>query len=184
MQWSSWLRRTRREPPTLEELQKDYLRQVRLQENVHRLEQEYRAEKLRLAEANKATLLHAPAHAAVGHRSANKAEDVGTGGSSGAEAGLPADHGGVDDATAARTPEIARNVGLGPTSGPEQAAAVGGLGAAVRGGAASPEQLAERRRKEEEAEAAKRRAEFGADFQTPLFPPRQGALLCAHPRGG
>ncbi|GAA6026686.1 hypothetical protein JCM8202_002372, partial [Rhodotorula sphaerocarpa] len=57
VQWSSWLRRTRREPPSLEELQRDHVRQLRLQENVRRLELEYRAEKVRLADAQRAVLL-------------------------------------------------------------------------------------------------------------------------------
>lgn len=157
MQWSSWLRRTRREPPTLEELQKDHLRQLRLQENVYRLEQEYKAEKLRLAEANQAALLQAPPTAAGRPRT--------TGGTTAAvdlkaQEGLPADRGGVDEATAAKAPEIARNIGLGQpedTSG----STVTGRHDAPGATTSSPEELAERRRKQEEADAAMRRAEFG-----------------------
>ncbi|GAA5874210.1 hypothetical protein JCM3774_006765 [Rhodotorula dairenensis] len=174
VQWSSWLRRTRREPPSLEELQKDHLRQLRLQENVYRLEQEYKAEKLRLAEANQATLLQAPRAQAVGHSRGSKGSmpeeaERGPGLDSmmTKKEGLPANHGGVDEATAARTPEIARNVGLGPNT-PEQSTSGGGPAAAVEGGAASPEELAERRRKQEEAEAAKRRAEFAKENAEPF----------------
>lgn len=48
VQWSAWLRRTRADPPTLEELQADRIRQIRLQNNVMRLKQEYAEEKERL----------------------------------------------------------------------------------------------------------------------------------------
>lgn len=157
MQWSSWLRRTRREPPTLEELQKDYLRQLRLQENVHRLEQEYKAEKLRLAEANQAALLQAPT--AAGRPKSTDATTAAVDLKMGQE-GLPADRGGVDEATAAKAPEVARNIGLGQKedlSASEATARDDASGVAT----ASPEELAERRRKQEEADAAKRRAEFG-----------------------
>lgn len=50
VQWNSWMRRTRREPPTLAELEADYLRQQHLQTNVARLAEEYREEKLRKVE--------------------------------------------------------------------------------------------------------------------------------------
>ena len=158
VQWSSWLRRTRREPPTLEELQKDYLRQLRLQENVHRLEQEYKAEKLRLAEANQAALLQAPT--AAGRPRSTDATTAAVDLKIKAQEGLPADRGGVDEATAAKAPEVARNIGLGQmedTSASEATARDDASGVAT----ASPEELAERRRKQEEADAAKRRAEFG-----------------------
>ena len=161
MQWSSWLRRTRREPPTLEELQKDYLRQLRLQENVHRLEQEYKAEKLRLAEANQAALLQAPAAAAAGRSRSTDATTAAV--DLKAQEGLPADRGGVDEATAAKAPEVARNLGLGQkedTSASEVTTRDDASGSA----SASPQELAERRRKQEEADAAKRRADFGEFF--------------------
>lgn len=47
MQWNSWLRRTRRHPPSLEELQIDVVRQLSVQSNVTRLAIEYKEEKLR-----------------------------------------------------------------------------------------------------------------------------------------
>ncbi|GAA5989504.1 hypothetical protein JCM10908_000506 [Rhodotorula pacifica] len=166
VQWSSWLRRTRREPPSLEELQKDHLRQLRLQENVYRLEQEYKAEKLRLAEANQANLLQAPAldrtrRGAAG--AATGAEGVGKAQlDEKAKEGLPANNGGVDEATAARAPEVARNVGLGKEE------AQGGASAGPAPVDASPEELASRRRKQEEAEAARRRAEFAKENAEPF----------------
>ncbi|GAA5969903.1 hypothetical protein JCM8115_006023 [Rhodotorula mucilaginosa] len=165
VQWSSWLRRTRREPPTLEELQKDHLRQLRLRENVHRLEQEYKAEKLRLAEANQAALLQAPAAAAAGRSRSTDATTAAV--DLKAQEGLPADRGGVDEATAAKAPEVARNLGLGQkedTSASEVTARDDASGSA----SASPQELAERRRKQEEADAAKRRADFAKENAAPL----------------
>ncbi|KAI5475342.1 NADH:ubiquinone oxidoreductase, 17.2kDa subunit [Pseudohyphozyma bogoriensis] len=50
VQWSSWMRRTRREAPSMEELEQDMLRQARLKENVMRLEQQYQLEKLQALE--------------------------------------------------------------------------------------------------------------------------------------
>lgn len=159
MQWSSWLRRTRREPPTLEELQKDHLRQLRLRENVHRLEQEYKAEKLRLAEANQAALLQAPT--AAGRPRSTDATTAAV--DLKAQEGLPADRGGVDEATAAKAPEIARNLGLGQKED-TSASGVTARDDASGSASASPQELAERRRKQEEADAAKRRADFGEFF--------------------
>ncbi|KAG0657003.1 hypothetical protein C6P46_006749 [Rhodotorula mucilaginosa] len=165
VQWSSWLRRTRREPPTLEELQKDHLRQLRLRENVYRLEQEYKAEKLRLAEANQAALLQAPAAAAAGRSRSTDATTAAV--DLKAQEGLPADRGGVDEATAAKAPEVARNLGLGQkedTSASEVTTRDDASGSA----SASPQELAERRRKQEEADAAKRRADFAKENAAPL----------------
>lgn len=158
MQWSAWLRRTRREPPTLEELQKDYHRQLRLQENVQRLEQEYQAEKLRLAASNEANLLKAPAvdrsRPARGVDADSPAQVL----DASAKKGLPAIEGGVDEATAARAPEIAKNLGLDRRDALEPGReALEGIAPTD----ASPAELAERRRKQDEAEAAARRAEFG-----------------------
>lgn len=48
VQWSAWMRRTRQLPPSLEELQEDQVRAVKLQQNVERLKLEYAAEKERL----------------------------------------------------------------------------------------------------------------------------------------
>ncbi|ORY92877.1 hypothetical protein BCR35DRAFT_298464 [Leucosporidium creatinivorum] len=49
VQWSSWMRRTRRDPPTVLELEVDAARQARLQENVARLAIAYKEEKERLS---------------------------------------------------------------------------------------------------------------------------------------
>ena len=50
VQWSAWLRRTRLQPPTLEELQIDVQRQLSIQSNVERLAIAYKEEKLRAIE--------------------------------------------------------------------------------------------------------------------------------------
>uniref|UniRef100_A0ABQ0M738 NADH dehydrogenase [ubiquinone] 1 alpha subcomplex subunit n=1 Tax=Mycena chlorophos TaxID=658473 RepID=A0ABQ0M738_MYCCL len=51
VQWSAWLTHTRRDPPTLEELQADLIRQDRLRHNVALLDARDRQEdQLRLAE--------------------------------------------------------------------------------------------------------------------------------------
>ncbi|SCZ99318.1 BZ3500_MvSof-1268-A1-R1_Chr3-1g05944 [Microbotryum saponariae] len=55
-QWNGWLRKTRKEPPTIEELQQDYERMQKLQTNVERLRHEYEMEKFRLAEGKRPDL--------------------------------------------------------------------------------------------------------------------------------
>lgn len=50
------MRRTRKDPPSLEELQIDVVRQQRLKENVDRLAIEYKEEKLRLRETAQSVL--------------------------------------------------------------------------------------------------------------------------------
>ena len=50
VQWSAWLRRTRLQPPTIEELQIDVQRQLSIQSNVQRLAIAYKEEKLRAIE--------------------------------------------------------------------------------------------------------------------------------------
>lgn len=50
VQWNAWMRRTRKDPPTMEELETDYMRQLRLASNVERLAIEYKLEKLRALE--------------------------------------------------------------------------------------------------------------------------------------
>jgi NADH dehydrogenase [ubiquinone] 1 alpha subcomplex assembly factor 2 len=57
VQWNSWLRRTRKDPPTLNELEIDFFRQQSVQQNVERLAIEYKEEKLKLVEPNVAELL-------------------------------------------------------------------------------------------------------------------------------
>lgn len=55
------MRRTRKEPPGIEELQQDHDRQARLKVNVAELERQYRAEKAaQLAEAEKVAQIDAP----------------------------------------------------------------------------------------------------------------------------
>ncbi|KAJ6541118.1 hypothetical protein B0H10DRAFT_2245036 [Mycena sp. CBHHK59/15] len=49
VQWSSWLTHTRPDPPTLEELQADLVRQERVRMNVARLEARDHEDRLRLA---------------------------------------------------------------------------------------------------------------------------------------
>lgn len=61
VQWSAWMRRTRQDPPTIEELQQDVARRERLQQNVALLDQAYKEEKAQLqAEAERAGQLGAP----------------------------------------------------------------------------------------------------------------------------
>jgi NADH dehydrogenase [ubiquinone] 1 alpha subcomplex assembly factor 2 len=152
VQWSSWLRRTRRDPPTLEELQSDLQRQLKLQENVRRLEQEYREEKMRLAEAHQAALLQAPdaVRGAVARDGAS-----GAGVEQGAEPsqeGLPLKDGGAGEVAGKRAAEIARRVGTGEGTPGDDATVPEG---------ATPEEMAETRRRQEREAAMKRRAEFG-----------------------
>lgn len=60
-QWSAWLRTTRKLPPTMDELQKDYDRQLRLKANVMDLERAYQAEKAAaLDEAQRVAQLQPP----------------------------------------------------------------------------------------------------------------------------
>lgn len=149
MQWTSWLRRTRREPPTIQELQEDYARQVRLQENVRRLEEQYQAEKVRLAAQaqDERERLAAPAPPA-------RAGEARAGETYSPE-GLPAKHdGGVDRETARHGAEVARELGTGEGSA---------------GTAENAQEAAARRRDEEHREAVQRREEFGASL---------GPLVC------
>ncbi|KAK9898476.1 hypothetical protein P389DRAFT_193510 [Cystobasidium minutum MCA 4210] len=60
-QWNAWMRRTRQDPPTIEELQKDVARQERLKQNVALLDQAYAEERAQLAaEAERVAQLDAP----------------------------------------------------------------------------------------------------------------------------
>lgn len=69
MQWNSWLRRTRRSAPTLDELTIDVQRLQSVTANVNRLAIEYKAEKLRALEAPAAAPLGLVAGLAAGLRS-------------------------------------------------------------------------------------------------------------------
>ena len=109
VQWSSWLRRTRREPPSLEELETDLRRQLRLRDNVARLEAAYADEKLRLGAAQEGARLAAPQGATRG--GAEGAAARGTATVAGHEVdGLPLEDGGVDAPAGQRTAQIARGL--------------------------------------------------------------------------
>lgn len=69
------MRRTRLDPPTIEELQKDLARQQRLKQNVARLDQAYAEERAQLAaEAEKVAQLDAPRK-----KQAQSTQDAGSG---------------------------------------------------------------------------------------------------------
>ncbi|GJN89385.1 hypothetical protein Rhopal_002365-T1 [Rhodotorula paludigena] len=148
VQWTSWLRRTRREPPTIQELQEDYARQVRLQENIRRLEEQYQAEKVRLAaqaqdERERLAAPTPPARAGEARAGEGYSPE-----------GLPAKHdGGVDRETARHGAEVARELGTGEGSA---------------GTAESAQEAATRRRDEEHREAVQRREEFAKQNPAPL----------------
>ncbi|BGP48172.1 hypothetical protein JCM10450v2_004044 [Rhodotorula kratochvilovae] len=163
VQWSAWLRRTRREPPSLAELEADYARQLRLRENVARLEDAYREEKLRMQAGADAARLAGPGsgmEAAMGGTHARR----GTGERQRAaeqeqppQEGLPAKDGGAGAAAGRRAPEIARGLDAGSET-------VRGAGAQEEG----PEAAAKRRRDEEHAAALRRREEFAKQNPAPL----------------
>ncbi|GAA5879832.1 hypothetical protein JCM1840_006963 [Sporobolomyces johnsonii] len=187
VQWSSWLRRTRRDPPTLLELEQDHLRQLRLQANVRRLELAYAEEKLRLAAANKAALLPPASSPAAANKADEEeraappadglpAKDVGigpreakigreiwtgeersTGGSSAARAD------GLpakDVGIGHREAKIGREIWTGEEGHPLQMPAASKK--PKEGGEApeSPEEAAKRRRDEDREAARRRREEF------------------------
>ncbi|GAA6057605.1 hypothetical protein JCM3770_005408 [Rhodotorula araucariae] len=161
VQWSAWLRRTRREPPTLAELEADQVRQLRLRANVARLEEAYREEKLRMQAGAEAARLAGPGSgmaAAVG-APARLAGGRGDGVEQPAKEGLPVTDGGAGVAAGRRAPEIARELDTGKES--------------VRGEEArerdeKPEEAARRRRDEEHAAALRRREEFARQNPAPL----------------
>ncbi|BGP24623.1 hypothetical protein JCM10295v2_003541 [Rhodotorula toruloides] len=159
VQWSSWLRRTRRDPPTLQELQSDVQRQLKLQENVRRLEQEYREEKMRLAEAHQAALLQA----SEAVRGAVAREGASAGGVESAaepsQEGMPLKDGGAGEIAGKRAAEIARQIGTGEGGAAEATSVPAG---------ATPEEMAEMRRRQEREAAMKRRADFAKRNPTPL----------------
>ncbi|GAA5867298.1 hypothetical protein JCM8547_003153 [Rhodosporidiobolus lusitaniae] len=158
VQWSSWLRRTRRDPPTLQELQTDLARQIRLQENVHRLEQEYKAEKLRLAEADRVALLDGPLRASA-EQEGKEGGEGGSGVTREQEEGLPMKE--SDLGMNEKAAEVAREVGTGEER--------------VEQDEVKPpkkeddtEELAKQRRQKEREEAIKRREEFARQNPAPL----------------
>ncbi|GAA5977867.1 hypothetical protein JCM11641_006094 [Rhodosporidiobolus odoratus] len=146
VQWSAWLRRTRQEPPTLQELEQDYTRQLRLQDNVARLAVEYQEERLRLNTANEAALPsdEPGPHASVGEA---VAANGGEGLAPQQQAGLPQQGGGLE--SDGRAAQVAREIGNGNVQGDRLVPK-----------SETPEEAAERRRVEERQEAIKRREEF------------------------
>lgn len=113
VQWSSWLRRTRRDPPTLQELETDLQRQLRLRDNVARLEQAYRDEKLRLAgRAESARMVAAPRSQGEGADADADAEaGRATASVAGKEVdGLPLEDGGVDAPAGKHASVVAREL--------------------------------------------------------------------------
>jgi len=78
VQWSSWLRRTRRSPPSLTELETDFYRQLKLKENVEKLNFAYQEEKSRLLERDKDALLLSSSESELEQEGLPK-DDVGIG---------------------------------------------------------------------------------------------------------
>lgn len=77
VQWSAWMRRTRQDPPTLQELQQDISRRQRLQSNVQRLQQAYTEEKLALqAEAERVAQLNAPTTSNIKNKKQEEMENA------------------------------------------------------------------------------------------------------------
>ncbi|GAA5911194.1 uncharacterized protein JCM6883_001934 [Sporobolomyces salmoneus] len=139
VQWSSWLRRTRREPPSLPELEKDYYRQLRLQQNVEQLRLAYEEEKLRLQERNQdALFLSEGEHG-------NSFEE-----------GLPKNDTGIG----AKEAEIGKHLGLKDQAPAPQEAETTSPTEEVAKETPSDEDLAKQRREEEREAARKRREEF------------------------
>ncbi|GAA5898794.1 hypothetical protein JCM8208_005398 [Rhodotorula glutinis] len=111
VQWSSWLRRTRREPPSLEELETDLRRQLRLRDNVARLEAAYADEKLRLGAVQEGARLAAPQGSGRSEGQGARAAARDTASVAGHEVdGLPLEDGGVDAPAGLRASRIARSL--------------------------------------------------------------------------
>ncbi|GAA5824076.1 hypothetical protein JCM11251_001511 [Rhodosporidiobolus azoricus] len=163
VQWTSWLRRTRRNPPSIQELETDLARQIRLQNNVLRLEQAYREEKLRLAESDREALLLGSATEAEGGRPEMTKEQ---------EEGLPAKDGGVGNDNG-RSAKVARELGT-------RTGSVEDAGTQSKEEEKTPETLAKERREKERAEAIKRREEFAREQAAT---PRGNPFDNAQPQG-
>ncbi|GAA6021070.1 hypothetical protein JCM11491_004404 [Sporobolomyces phaffii] len=142
VQWSSWLRRTRRNPPSLGELEQDHVRQLRLRDNVDRLESAYRDEKLRLTARNRDALASLPL-----------AEEGSTPGAPTTfEAGLPKDDTGIG----AREADVGKHLGLAD----EPSAATDPPLTTTTTTTKTPDDVAESRRELDREAARKRREEF------------------------
>ncbi|GAA5887462.1 hypothetical protein JCM16303_003420 [Sporobolomyces ruberrimus] len=137
VQWSSWLRRTRREPPTIPELTQDYYRQIRLKENVEQLAIAYQEEKLRLQERNQEALL-----LSQGQGETTRGASEGP-----FEEGLPK----KDTGIGAKEAEIGKNLGIKDSKD---------KGETKREEPATTEDLAKQRRDEDREAARKRREDF------------------------
>ncbi|GAA5969498.1 hypothetical protein JCM3765_000875 [Sporobolomyces pararoseus] len=133
VQWSSWLRRTRKQPPSLPELETDYFRQLKLKENVLKLEQLYKEEKLRLQQSDQQALLP---EVPPGQQIEPDGDD-----------GLPKDDVGIGR----KEMEIGKNLGIHSTRVKEEENEVG---------SSSPEEIALKRREQDREQARKRREEF------------------------
>ncbi|GAA5829667.1 hypothetical protein JCM3766R1_001257 [Sporobolomyces carnicolor] len=149
VQWSSWMRRTRRDPPTLTELEQDYYRQLRLKHNVEQLKLAYEDEKLRLQQRNDdALLLTQGQRQGQGENEDRVVHDP-------MMAGLPSNDTGIGPKEA----EIGKNLGVKPDS-PTTAATTKETSSEPVAAAESSEEVAQRRRNEEREAARKRREEF------------------------
>ncbi|GAA5988631.1 hypothetical protein JCM5350_005774 [Sporobolomyces pararoseus] len=138
VQWSSWLRRTRKQPPTLPELETDYYRQLKLKENVSKLEQLYKEEKLRLSQSDQQALSSLPEAEAA------------------REDGLPRDDVGIGK----KEMEIGTNLGINNTSTSEEKQQEDHSSSSSSSKDKSSEELAKERREFDREQARKRREEF------------------------
>ncbi|KAK4046081.1 hypothetical protein OIV83_006361 [Microbotryomycetes sp. JL201] len=95
VQWSSWMRRTRQHPPSIEELKVDAARQARLADNVEQLRLAYAEEKQRL-KGERDNLLAKPTTGQAEIESESRAESPSSGPGS-SSTGDPASSGGLGD---------------------------------------------------------------------------------------
>ena len=158
VQWSSWMRRTRRDPPTLTELEQDYYRQLRLKHNVEQLKLAYEDEKLRLQQRNDDALLLTQGQGQGQGENEDVVHDP-------MMAGLPSNDTGIGPKEA----EIGKNLGVKPDSPTAAATTKETSSSEPVAAAESSEEVAQRRRNEEREAARKRREEFGqSKTLTPL----------------
>lgn len=59
IQWAAWLRKTRLDAPSMDELQADRIRSMKLQDNVAKLAEAYQEEKARIAASEQANIASA-----------------------------------------------------------------------------------------------------------------------------
>jgi hypothetical protein len=138
-----------------------------LQENVQRLEQEYKLEKMRLAESEREALLQEPREGVLQARAAEK----GTAGESTVRSdGLPTKNGGLGINEHAS--EVAREIGTGEEKVQD--------GRIVPKEGQTQEEIAKERAEKERAEAIKKREAFCA-FLLPLSPLSRSGLTLTIP---